>query len=412
MLPSIPTPDAGQLTVHANQLALERMFAVRPMWTGVVTAGSALQMGERTVLHAGPPLLDATRPPAPLRSAMVLSCLYEGWASSEAAADRLIDDGGLTVLPAQNFSCVTPLAAVITPTSSLVEVVDASGIASPAWSLLSSGPPPDIRFGTRDHACLDSMAYRDGALKSVLQAALTRSVDLFAMARLGLAGGDELHSRTHAATTALRDELLLRLAERADLGGAAAALSAMLSASSGFFLTLWMAACRLCLSACEGIAHCSLVTRIGANGESVGLSLADHPGRWWTAPAAPPVGGRLPHLSRQLAAAGVVGDSAVVDAMGFGGQLTRNSPEVRESLKLYLPVDFYERDAHIMLAGHPAFAGQCQVRSGLDAMRVESSGLQPLVNIGILAADGRSGLLGRGLYMPPVELFCRAITRN
>ena len=397
------------LVTQANQHALARMFSVQPVWSRIVSARVGLNLPVHTLLHAGPPLINPRQPPAPIRSVIVLSCLYEGWASNEAQAEALIDSGTLDLLPAQDFGCVTPLAALITSKSSLVEVADASGTVSPVWSLLASGPPPDIRFGSRHPGCLNSMAYRDAELTDTLQLALAQPLDLVVIAQQGLAGGDELHSRTQAATAALRIELLQRLGQAKLAPDALDAMSAMLNSSPGFFLTLWMAACRLYLTAAEDIPHCSLVTRMGANGESVGISLGQQPDVWWTAPATAPVGGRLPGVSNDLLAAGVVGDSAVVDVMGFGGQWTAHAPEVFQSLSDHLPADFAQRKHGMMLAAHPAFAQQEAVLSGLDASQVQALGLAPLVNIGILAANGQNGLLGRGLYEPPVELFGRAL---
>ena len=402
-----PIDKSDELSQQANQSALKRMFAVRPAWRNIVSAGTALNLEKYTVLHAGPPLLDMCNPPEPIRSSIVLTCLYEGWASTAAQAEALIRNGKLHLFPAQDFASVIPLAGVIGPQSSLVEVVDTSGTVAPIWSLLSSGPPPDIRFGTRDPGCLTSMLYRDGPLKTFLLGVLNRPIDLVPLAIQGLLNGDELHLRTQSATAALRVELL----KRAKMDGldpaATEAVCNMLLTSPGFFLTLWMAACRLYLSACEGINHCSLVTRMGANGELVGLSLGKQPDVWVTAPAKPPLGALAPHQSDNTPF-GVVGDSTVVDVMGFGGQLVDCSPDILAMLLPYLPPNYESISGEIMMAHHPAFAAFGKVRSGLDARRVQVTAMTPLVNIVILAANGVNGLIGRGSYSPPKELFGKA----
>lgn len=399
------------LVQTANQHALSRMFAAHPVWTRVVSAAEALKLEDHTILHAGPPLADPCNPPGVIRSSMVLSCLYEGWATDEAQAEALIQSGQLKVLPAQDHGCVTPLAAVITPSSTLVEVADAAGVLPPVWSLLASGPAPDLRFGSRDLGCLSSMVYRDGELKTLLLQALDTPIDLVAVANLALAQGDELHSRTLAATSALHQALLPKLLAAQVERGALDKFSVMMAASPGFFLTLWMAACRLYLSACDDVAHCSLVNRMGANGETVGFSVGSDPGKWITATATPPVGARFPHLDANIMVSGVVGDSAVVDAMGFGGQLVSNSPDVLASLVNHLPVNYEQTSLNILSALHPAY-DHAQVRCGLDVMKVHQSGITPLVNIGMLAADGVHGLLGRGLYKAPIALFAGALEKG
>jgi hypothetical protein len=40
---------------------------------------------------------------------------------------------------------------------------------------------------------------------------------------------------------------------------------------------------------------------------------------------------------------------------------------------------------------------------------VAASSFSPLVMLAMLAEDGRGGVVGRGIYQPPVELFERAL---
>src|SRR4051812_1766451 len=109
---------------NANRNALARLCAVQPVWTAVRTAQEALGLPDSTLLHAGPPLDDPCRPPAPLLSSAVLCCLHEGWAKDESQAERLIASGRVALRPAQQYGAVTPLAAVISPRTALVEVAD------------------------------------------------------------------------------------------------------------------------------------------------------------------------------------------------------------------------------------------------------------------------------------------------
>jgi hypothetical protein len=46
----------------------------------------------------------------------------------------------------------------------------------------------------------------------------------------------------------------------------------------------------------------------------------------------------------------------------------------------------------------------------LDAARVVREGIAPLAAIAMIGADGRAGLLGRGLFTAPLELFARALS--
>lgn len=383
----------------ANTVALDRIVAVRPIWTRVIAAGDALALPDRALLHAGPPLADPMHPPAPIASSAVLACMHEGWAENESEAEQMIASGTVRLLPGHPFGVVMPLAAIASARTSLVEVSDASGLSARSWSLLASGAGPQLRFGTRDPAVLPRLVWRDGELAQTLASALTEPIDLFAAARAGLEGGDDLHASTTTATAAL----LARLAPRLPKDAAGRRVSAVVEKTPLFFLTLWMAACRAMLGAAEGVDNATIVTALGANGESVGLRLAGEPTRWITITAAPPAGPRL-NADLTAAVSPAVGDSAVIDMAGFGGQRLHAAPEMRALFARWLPEDHARLNDRLFEREHPVFAS-LGLRVGLDARRVIQAGLTPLVAIAMLAADGRTGLLGRGLYRPPVELF-------
>jgi len=374
----------------ANAAALRRMAAVRPHWQAVRPAAEALGLPDRTLLHAGPPYADPCRPAAPVLSSAVLCCLYEGWAATADEAVQLIADGRVQLRPAQAYGAVMPLAAVVSPRSTLVEVADAAAPARRAWSLLGSGAGPQIRFGSRDPAILARLAWRDGPLAACLQRALAQgAVDLAPLAAAGLAGGDELHARTTAATAALQTRLPLD----------DEAVAAMLAGTPLFFLTLWMAACHLMGEAAADGGRdpaATLVVALAGNGQDCGIRLAGKPAQWHTAPAQPPAG---PHLDAAAArpASPMVGDSGVIDALGHGAQALAGAPEVAAALQDWLPPDWRERPGlHLRRSG---------TACALDAAAVARSGVAPMAAIAMVDAVGEAGLLGRGVFVPPMEVF-------
>ncbi len=366
-----------------HDAAKAALAAVEPAWLAVRTAREALHLPDFALLHAGPPLADPRHLAAPLRMSCVLACLYEGWAHDEAEALRLLADGRITLQAAQDHGAVTPLAAVISPRSALVEVVDLTSDPSKparAWSLLSSGGGPQLRFGAGDRAILARMAWRDGALAEVLGACLREGpIPLWPLAETGLRGGDDLHARTAAAQLALYACLQARLDAGTWTGADAErrGVIEMLATSPLFFLTLWMAACHLLLAAAAGPDRLgsTLVVGMAGNGEQVGIRLAGRPGEWFVASAASPAGPRQDPAGA-VEAAPFLGDSGVIDAMGFGGQALAWVPETAAALAPWLPDDWRQRPTALLTAPLPRLAD--------------------LV------------LLGRGLYMPPVELFTRA----
>ncbi|KLU21065.1 alcohol dehydrogenase [Caballeronia mineralivorans PML1(12)] len=379
--------------------ALETLAAVQPQWRGVQCARDAVGLIDMTLLHAGPPYKDPCRPPPPVLSSAVLCCLYERWANDEAQAERLIVDGRVRLMSAQSFNVVTPLAAVISPRTSLVDITDANATGKHAWSLLGSGAGAQIRFGSRNPAIIERMAWRDNVLAPVMQrASCASAVDLISLARTGLDGGDDLHARATSASAALHRQLVPHLDD--------ASVAAMLGESPLFFLTLWMAACHLILSAAVHDPTLStLVIALAGNGIEAGIRLAGEPSRWHTVTAVAPAGPRI-NAAITVDAAPLTGDSGVIDAAGFGAQALEFAPEPASAFAPWLPDNWRARQAALYRGANPAFS---RLRMGLDAAQVAASGTGPLAAIAMIGADGRTGLLGRGVYEAPVALFTGAL---
>jgi hypothetical protein len=378
---------------------LSKLEAVRPQWHCVRSARNAVDLPDMTLLHAGPPYKDPCRPPAPVLSSAVLCCLYEGWATREAEAERLIADGRVRLISAQSYNVVTPLAAVISPRTSLVGIADANATGEHAWSLLGSGAGAQIRFGSRNPAIIERMAWRDDLLAPVMDRVLSAGpVDLIPLAKAGLDRGDDLHARATSASATLHRQLAGHLDEPS--------VEAMLNESPLFFLTLWMAACHLILSAASRQpALSTLVVALAGNGMDVGIRLAGEPSRWQTMAAAAPEGPRI-NPAVTVDAAPLTGDSGVIDAAGFGAQALWLAPEPASAFAPWLPENWRAAQAPLYRGVHPEFS---RLRLGLDAAQVASTGTAALAAIAMIGADGRAGLLGRGLYQAPVALFDDAL---
>lgn len=385
---------------------MQALCAVRPAWTGVSRAGDLVRLPGRWLLHAGPPYDRLSEVPPPVLASSVLACLHEGWAASEMQAEQALRSGAIALHPAQSQRCVTPLAAVVSPSTAVALVEDAGGSVAPTFAPLGATAGPDLRFGTRDPAILERLRRRDGMEARLLGDVLGDPIDLLEIAREAVARGDDLHNRTTAATALLAERITARVgtAPTAD----AQRFLAALGATPLYFLTLWMAAAKLMLSATEGRSPPTVLSAMGGNGIVFGVQVAGLPGRWFVAPAAPPEGPRLPQAPADAQALGAIGDSAVIDALGFGGQALALAEEPRAALRDHLPADHAERARALLCAAHPAFAG-LGLRVGFDAGRIVAAGCVPLVTLGMVAADGMHGLLGRGVYLPPGVVFERAV---
>ncbi len=162
----------------AENEAWSRLVGVEPVLRGLVPAAAAVGLDGRRILHAGPPL-DPTEPiPVPILNAAVIACIYEGWADDEEMAERLVQSGNVRLLAAQDHGVVTPLASVVSPSMPLQEVVDARDPERRAYSPLSSGAGPQLRFGARDPEIVERLRWRRETLAAAVSTALAEPIPL------------------------------------------------------------------------------------------------------------------------------------------------------------------------------------------------------------------------------------------
>lgn len=383
----------------ANARAIEKIAAARPLWVAVRNAGQALGLQGRVLLHAGPVRLDPARLPPPMRNSALLSCLHEKWAANERQAEELLASGAVKMEPSFTRSVATPLVAMVSPSTTIAEIRDGQSVY---YAFLGTGGGAQQRFGARDPAILERLAFRETVLAGGLAELLDAPVDLLAIARAAIREGDDLHNRLSSATTILGSVLSTR---KADSENAKAALRTIAEAPL-YFLNVWMPACQLMLLAAGGVNGSSIVTRLCANGETVGIQVAGLPGEWFTAPATPVQGPFMKGAPENPQHPPATGDSGVIDAFGLGGQGLRHAPSLLAAFQPWLAADDDAR-ARAMLAGmHPIL----ETPFGVDAAAVAKSGRSPLLSTGMVSADGR-GLLGRGLCTVPVAPFAAAAAR-
>ncbi len=96
----------------------------------------------------------------------------------------------------------------------------------------------------------------------------------------------------------------------------------------------------------------------------------------------------------------------MIDAAGFGAHAFAHAPEPAAALSSWLPADWRDAQPALLAGVHPAFGA---LRCALDAAAVARLNIEPLAAIAMIGADGRAGLLGRGVYAAPVDLFHAAL---
>lgn len=377
----------------ATARAVERMLAADPVWTETGTAGERIGLDRHTLLHAGPPFTDPAEICPPILNAAAAALLFEGMADGVGEARALVRSGAVTLRPAQDFGVVTPLAAVVSRSMWLHVVDDVGGSGARACSPLNEGGGPALRFGIVSGAVVERLRLLHGAVGPAL--AGVGPVALTGIAREAMEQGDELHGRVGVASALLTETLVSRL-------GGTGAVCAFLKEAGQFFLNPWMAACKATMLAGDGVPGAALVTAAGGNGVRFGLRLSGMMGEGWaSAPVAAPQGPDIGVSRPRLPA---IGDSAVIDALGFGALALDAAPLLRAELGAAAETAIAAAD-RLLCADHPVHGR----RVGLDARAVLLGGPVPPVCLAALHAAGEDGIVGRGLAWHPPSCHAEAV---
>lgn len=368
---------------RATGASFERLLAAVPQLDGCAALSALVALPERTLLHAGPPFQQGGAIPAPVLNSAATAAQFEGWVPDVTQARAAIMSGEIRLAPAQDYAVVTPLAFVVSPSMPALRVSDAVGHAAPRYTPVNDGPPPAaLRFGAHHEGQLERLALL-ARIGPALGRALRDPVQILPVMSAGLVGGDDLHGRVSAANAALAEVLAPHLSGEA---------GAHLSLANQFVLNVIMAACAVIIGAGDCVEGSRLVTAAGGNGISFGWRLADTPGVWQTAVAAAPVGPHFPNgTGRRFLPA--IGDSAVIDACGFGAAALRHAPDMIEVLRGHVPDSYFDAAASAAFIGaHPAFPRDLKL--GLD---IDAEGSARGVMLAAIDADGEAGLVGRGI---------------
>ena len=402
---------------EANAEVVRRLDSGVPLLVGLAPASEVVPgIGDRTILHCGPPIgwADVCDP---LRRSIRAAVMAEGWAETPDEAGALVEKGEVTLEPANHHDTVVPMASAVGPSAWMWIVENRDG-GTRAFSALNQGPGETAWFGRETPAAVDRLRFLRDVAGPLLNDAVAAAVDgggpidVFSIAAQGLQMGDDVHMRTQASTNLLIRLLLPHLLAldspaRADLGR-------FLSGNHLFFLNLAMAAARSLTGWAMDVDGASIIVGMARNGTTFGVRL---PGsdEWHLAPS-PPVGHALYYSGQgPETSAPDIGDSALLELVGLGGPAAAGSPAVAgfvggtmaDAVKLTRDMDqiCVGRSSRLKLAlldfrGTPI---------AVDVRRVVETGITPRINTGILHVSDGSGQVGAGVAVAPVECFRDAL---
>ncbi len=408
--------DVAAAVDAANARAVERMLAADPVLVDVAVAGDAIAgLGDRTILHAGPPI-EWSDMCGPLKGAIAGAIVLEGWAADLDSASELAAAGGIAFRPNHHYDAVGPMTGIVTR-SMPVMVVENRAFGNRAYCTLNEGLGKVMRFGGNDAEVLARLRWLADTFGPAFGAALREAggIPLKPMIARGLSMGDEMHQRNVGCTSLLLRALAPALARAVDDRRRLAGLFEFIGGNDQFFLNVAMAMGKAIMDPVRGIEGSSVVTAMSRNGTMFGIRVSGLGDRWFTAPVEMPRGLYFPGFSEEDANPDI-GDSTIVETVGLGGFAMAAAPAVAGFVGAGTAadaLDYTRAMEEIVVARNPEwtvpaldFAG---VPTGIDIRKVVAGGRTPTINTGIAHKEAGIGQVGAGVVRAPMACFTSAL---
>ena len=401
---------------QANGRAFTAYLNAEPVLEGIGTAGDDIPgMGERMILHAGPPVAWE-RMCGPMKGAVTGAILLEGWADDPDGARALAASGEITFEPNHHHACVGPMAGVTSPSMPVWIVRDAEH-GRAACCNLNEGLGKVLRMGAYDAEVLKRLRWMKRVLAPTLKAALENreGLPLKPLMAQALHMGDEVHNRNVAASSLLLRALLPALLESGAPQARIAETVRFITGNDHFFLNLSMAACKAMLDAAHGVPGSSMVTAMARNGVEFGIRVSCTGDDWFTTPA-PRVQGLFFAGYSVDDSAPDLGDSAITETAGIGGFAMAASPAIVKFVggSAADALSTTAEMGHITLGRNPAwtlpildFQG---TPAGIDVRKCVDTGIAPVINTGIAHREAGVGQIGAGVTRAPLACMEQAVT--
>ncbi|HIA80644.1 MAG TPA: DUF1116 domain-containing protein [Rhodospirillales bacterium] len=399
----------------ANRIALSRYLAANPVLKGVDKAANSVPgMGERTLLHAGPPI-SWEEMGGPMKGAIIGAVIYEGWTETEKAAFELASSGEITFAPCHHHSAVGPMSGIISP-SMPVWIVENTEHGNKSYSNFNEGLGKVLRYGANSPEVILRLKWIEETLATVCRSSLENRGELELKPLIGQAlhMGDECHNRNVASTALLIKKLFPSIIKTNLPPDDIASTVEFMSGNDLFFLNLSMAACKSMMDAAHGIDNSSMVTAMARNGVTFGIRMSGTGNEWFWTQSRVADGLFFPGFSQNDAAPDL-GDSAITETAGIGGFAMASAPAIVQFVG-GTPTEalgYTQEMAHITLGRNNAFSIPALdfigSPAGIDARKVVDTGIEPIINTGIAHKDAGVGQIGAGITRAPMTVFNDAI---
>lgn len=395
----------------ANQQAVENLQKAQPTLIGIGTAVNEIpNMDKMTVLHAGPPIAWE-RMSGPLKGAIIGGLIYEGLATDEDSAIKLVESGQIKFDSCHHHNAVGPMAGVTTA-SMPVWIIKNEAFGNYAYCTLNEGLGKVLRYGAFSPEVITRLKWMENTLAPVLKEALKLRgpLDLKSMIAQVVQMGDEGHNRNKAGTSLLIREMAPYIVMTEYTNEEKAEVLKFMHSNDHFFLNLTMPAAKSALDPVGDIPYSTIVYTMARNGTDFGIRVSGIGNRWFTAPAAIIDGLFFPGYSKEDANPDI-GDSVITETSGIGGFAMATAPAIVQFVggtpqdAINFTTSMYEiteteNEAYKMPTMN--FRG---TPTGIDIRKVIETQILPIINTGIAHKNAGVGQVGAGLVRPPMKCF-------
>lgn len=398
----------------ANRAAFERLSGADPVLVDVQSAIDVVPgMARETILTSGPPMAWGDYVGGQ-RDAVIGAALFEGLAETPEEADAKFASGDLKVDGCHDYKCIGSLAGVYSASMPVFVVDNRAGDNRAFCNMYEGTNPRRLNYGVYDEGVKERLDFVNDVIAPVVGEAVRRTggIALKPIMKRALHMGDELHSRSTAASLLFTRELFPALIDLAttDRDGVDRTLTA-LTEDHYFFLRLSMAAAKATADYAHGVEGSSMVTAMAFNCQGFAIRVSGLGGEWFTGPHAD-VQAKLfdGHTEDEIAWMG--GESIIAETIGLGGfaqacafplqkyQGGSAQAMVARNEELYAITLGENPDYHIPYLGYRG------TPTGIDIFRVIETGIMPAMDIGVAGRDG--GQIGAGVVRAPLPCFTAA----
>ena len=312
---------------QANATAFERLCGSDPILKDVRPAIEVLPgMKRQTVLTSGPPMAW-DQYTGGQREAVIGGVLFEGLAADRDEAEQKLGRGEIHVDGCHSYNAVGSLAGIYTASMPVFVVENASYGNVGYCNMYEGTNPRRLNYGVYDEGVRDRLLFVQDVVAPVIGEAIRVSggIPLKPIMRRALHMGDELHSRSTAASLLFAKEIYPHLFDLVVTRRESVedALQAM-TEDHYFFLRLSMAAAKATADAAHGIEGSSVVTAMAFSCRNFAIRVSGLGDEWFKGPHAK-VEAKLfeGHSEDEITWMG--GESVIAETIGLGGYALRSA---------------------------------------------------------------------------------------